>query len=64
MLDSNAIIVLVIILVILYLKKSSEAFSCISHNNKQVLNYNRCYNDPDNCTVMVGISGNSFCTPR
>ena len=64
MLDSNAIIILVIILVILYLFQSHEAFSCADRNNKQVLNYNHCYNDPENCTVMVGLSGNSFCTLR
>ena len=64
MLDSNVIILLVIILVILYLLQSQEAFSCADHHNKQVLNYNGCYNDPENCTVMVGLSGNSYCTSR
>ena len=64
MLDSNVTIILVIILIILYLLQSYEAFSCFENNNKGILNYNGCYNDPEKCTVMVGISGNSFCTLR
>lgn len=64
MLDSDIVIILVLVLIVLYLAQSYEAFSCYKHNSKKILNYNRCYNDPEGCTVMVGINGNSFCTLR
>ena len=63
--NTQKIIFLIIILVILKLWNDRENFACSDHNNAVVINYNACYNDSDeSCTVMDSLSGKAFCTKR
>ncbi len=60
MLSSNLIIILLIVLVILYLWKRTEHFSdCKKYKD----NYDACYKARD-CTIMLDLGGQAFCTDR
>jgi hypothetical protein len=58
--DSQLIflIIIVIILVSIKLFYKKENFTDCS----QFYDYNQCYNN--NCTVMIDLKGNSFCTNK
>ena len=64
MTNLQKIIFLILILICFNLVVRSEGFACSDHNDATVINYNACYNDPENCTVMDSLSGKAFCTKR
>jgi len=56
----NFIIILIIILIFIKLFIHRENFDeCAIYGD----NYNQCYNS-GNCTVMIDLKGNSFCTNK
>ncbi len=60
MLSTNTLIILVVVLVIFYLWKQQENFSnCKMYKD----NYDACYKAKD-CTVMLDLGGQAFCTDR
>ncbi len=61
MIDSQLIFLIVIILILIIIKLflRKENFSnCEIYGN----DYNQCYNN--NCTIMIDLEGNSFCTNK
>jgi hypothetical protein len=60
MLDSNQIIILIIILFVIYFLGGKENFECVSHG----ANYDACYKDPESCTIQLSLNGIPFCTKR
>ena len=60
MLSTNTIIILLLILVMFFLLNKKEYFSdCKKHKD----DYDSCYKARD-CTIMLDLAGNAFCTDR
>ena len=61
MMDSqlNFLILIILILIAIKLFLTKENFNnCSQYGN----DYNQCYNN--NCTIMLDLEGNSFCTNK
>ena len=55
----NFLIIIVLVLIAIKLFYQKENFTnCSKFSN----DYNQCYNN--NCTVMIDLEGNSFCTNK
>ena len=55
----NFLIIMVVILIVIKLFLKRENFTNCSQYGSD---YNKCYNN--NCTIMLDLEGNSFCTNK